>query len=145
MFHPFSESDISFPKSNYPPIVYATLFIPELLSDEDRVIYLDSDTIVVGSFKDLIGIDLKNNYCAAVLDVPLPNFKDKVGFSSQDNYYNSGVLLMDLDKLRKDNIQDKLVASIDKQVKYADQDVLNIVLKGRILTIPPKYNFFGFL
>ena len=83
-------------------------------------------------FNDLIDVyelDLGNNVIAAV-----PTRTNK--------YINSGFLLMDIEKIRKEKIYDKwILESKEHQYKNPDQDVLNYTLIGRILFLPLRYNF----
>lgn len=142
IFYPFNPEG-QMPKSDYHPIVNAILFTPGLIN-ADKLLFLDADTIVLDSLKELYQTDLKDNYCAAVYDVIPPYFKQKIGFSKEDKYFNSGFVFMDLEKMRKDDIEDKFLKELSKEYKYPDQDILNRVLKGKILTLPPKYNFHGY-
>lgn len=142
IFYPFNPKS-EMPKSDYHPIVNAILFIPNLIN-VNNVLFLDADTLILGSLKELFNTDLKNNYCGAVFDVIPPYFKEKIGFSKEDKYYNSGFVFMDLEKMRQDNIGDKLLAELSKEYKYPDQDIINIVLKDKIFSLSPKYNFHGY-
>lgn len=143
IFYPFNPTNEQMPKSDYHPIVNAILFTPELIN-ADKLLFMDADTIILDSLKELSQTDLKENYCAAVYDVIPPYFKEKIGFSKEDKYFNSGFVFMDLEKMRNDNIEGKFMNELSKEYKYPDQDILNRVLKGKILTLSPKYNFHGY-
>ena len=140
-FYPFS-CNVKIPKSSYPPIGYATIFLSELLPI-DKVIYVDGDTLILNSFKNLMQLDLKNNYAAGVLD-PSPSIgRKELGFSENEPYFNAGVLLFDLKKIKENGIQEKFTEEAKKPYKCHDQDIINYVLKDKISIIPIKYNFFG--
>lgn len=141
-FYPF-EITVKIPSSSYPPIGYSTLFLSEFLN-EDKIIYLDADTLVLNSLKDLNNYDMEKYYCGAVLDVPLPTVKEDLGFSSNDEYFNAGFLLLNLKKIREDNIYDLFLKNITKSYRFHDQDIINVCLKNKILKLPLNYNLFGY-
>lgn len=123
------------------------LFIGDLLSDDvKRVIYIDCDTVVVRSLKKMWETDLKGKILGAVMEPTIyKNVKEKIGLTDQDPYFNAGVLLIDLETWRKDNIQKVITdfyKSKDGKLFFCDQDAINGALKGRIRPLLPAYNFF---
>ena len=105
------------------------LMLPKLLPNVSRIIYADLDMIFFNDLIDVYELDMGNNVIAAV-----PTRTNK--------YFNSGFLVMDLDKIRKEKFYDKWVhESQTHQYKNPDQDVLNYTLQGRVLFLPLKYNF----
>lgn len=140
-FYPFI-CPVNIPKSTYPPIGYATIFLADIL-DVDKVIYIDGDTLILNSFKELMLMDLESYYAAGVLD-PSPSIgRRELGFLDEDNYFNAGFILFNLKKIREENIQEKFLIEAIKPYKCHDQDIINVVLKNKICTVPIKYNFFG--
>lgn len=123
------------------------LFAAEALPDAvKKAIYLDCDTVILGNLEPLWNTDLKG---ALIGMVPEPTvyeeMKASIDLAKDDPYYNSGVLLMDLERWRQEGLQDKLLQYyIDKggDLFACDQDTLNGALKGRICSLSPKYNFF---
>jgi lipopolysaccharide biosynthesis glycosyltransferase len=68
-------------KSNLPLGAYSRLFVSSLLDDDiSKVIYLDSDSLVVGSFKEIWNCDISDYYCAGVLDNTMPYYKYLLAF-----------------------------------------------------------------
>ena len=123
------------------------LFMAEVLPpDLNRVLYLDCDTVIVQSLKKLWTVDLRDCIAGAVMEPTIyKEVKDSIGLGEKDPYFNSGVLLIDLKKWREEEIQKKLLAFWKKKggkLFASDQDVINGTLKGRILSLPPRYNFF---
>lgn len=109
-----------------------------------RMLYLDADTIVNGSLKNLMDIDLQGNVVAMAVDSLGGFHKADIGLEESDSYYNSGVILFDMDAWRKGKITEKIVDHIlHRRAQYPspDQDLLNIVCKDRILKLMPQYNF----
>ena len=118
--------------------------IPDLCTDLDRVLYLDCDTMVDGSIKELFTLDMKDNYVAAVKDVwDVKKHLKRLDMKS-DSYFNSGMLLMNCELFRKDSIFDKIREySLEnkKIIKFCDQDTLNKVIDTKKIDLPQKYNF----
>ncbi len=109
----------------------------------DRIIYIDADTVVEGSLSGLAGMDLQGKSLGMVLDSLCGQYKKEIGVGSEEPYYNSGVILFDtgawLEKKYTERIVDFLVKE-GGQFTNPDQDLLNIVCKGDIFTLPPVYN-----
>lgn len=71
--------------------IYARLFISTLLpKDVDKILYLDCDSLIVDSYKELWNLEISNYYCAAVLDGINTSVKEKLGFKKDEIYINSG-------------------------------------------------------
>ena len=125
------------------------IFLPELLPDSGRVLYLDADTIVVRSLDPLRELDLGDNYVAAVTNVFLPQHLDRLrtlGLASPNAYFNSGVLLFNLDAMRRDDCTAALhdyAASRSARLEWPDQDTLNSVLGERRLPLVPQWNYMN--
>jgi lipopolysaccharide biosynthesis glycosyltransferase len=115
-------------------------------ADCRRVIYLDADLIVLGDLRDLWRIDLRGAPIGAVADAYLDPraFAQRWGLAQEGpGYFNSGVLLIDLEQVRA---QQSFKAAIDfveqhaNELKFADQDALNYVFWGRWRPLPPTWN-----
>lgn len=132
-------SKVSFIKGNndfdnshrrgWPIAMWYRLMLPKLLPNVSRIIYADMDIVFFNDLIDIYEYDLGKNVIAAVP-------------TRLDGYINSGFLLMDLDKIRREKFYDKwIVASQENDFKNPDQDTLNYTLRGRIAFLPLKYNF----
>jgi lipopolysaccharide biosynthesis glycosyltransferase len=130
-------------------ISQATLYrlqLPKLLPQLDRVLYLDCDVIVIDSLSLLWNIPLDGNLIGAVCDCnrKLEEHKHNLGIAGE--YINAGVLLMDLHAMRNHNIceefQKQLECSTDR-ITMADQDIINIILQGKIRILDLRYNLSG--
>lgn len=125
---------------------YRTL-LPELLPEVERVLYLDADTLIMGSLDTLWSTDLESNVIGAVAN-PLYPFMDtefmrNLGLKPGRDYFNSGVLLMDLARWREQGLTQELhafVATHGAAQQWPDQNALNAVLRGRWLSLPPRWN-----
>lgn len=112
------------------------LALPDLFYSDGVVLWLDIDTIVEQDISDLFDIDLCGNYLAAV-EEPV---RSKYPFQ----YYNAGVMLMDLKLIWRDGIHRKWYELINS-IPYTalDQDVINLTCQGYILTLGPEWNSSG--
>jgi lipopolysaccharide biosynthesis glycosyltransferase len=113
-------------------IVFARLWLAKQLPLEDRCLYLDSDTMVRGDLSELYSTDLNGKSYGMVMGC-VPEYG-----------YNSGVILMDLKKLRDDNKWDKLNEHLAKYAKtyfLPDQTVINRFYKDDIFELQLKYNY----
>lgn len=135
----------------FPPIVYARMFLAELLSrDIKRVLYLDADTLVLSPLDPLFSMPLGNKVAAAVTDpqaMRVANGRDVRNnrdlFDPSQPYFNSGVLLLDLPAWRALDIADKISTLGKKGVLsrlYFDQDLLNLLLRGHWLELDRLWN-----
>lgn len=114
-------------------------FIPQLDYDYEKGIYLDCDIVVLGDIEELFDIDLKDAPLAAVEDTISERYYKKWGLK---NYFNAGVLLLNIKKLREETSALKLVQKtleLSGSIKYLDQDVLNILYANTALFLPPKF------
>lgn len=139
--------DFSFDTTGWSPIVLARLLIDRLLPDSvQRILYLDGDTIVRGSLKDLWDTDLKG--CAIGASLEPTYAHDKKGLIGLKGmpYYNAGVLLIDLANWRNNNVGEKIISfysSYNGRLFSNDQDAINGSQKGKIYTLSPKYNYYN--
>ncbi len=127
------------------------LFIPRVLVAYERLVYLDVDLVVCQDISELYATDLAGCLFGAVRDYGAANlmrsspshreFAEKHGFSEWDEYVNAGVLLMDLAALRAADLLDRLLpVAVDAAGFSCDQDALNIICRGRICHLDPKWN-----
>lgn len=126
------------------------ILIPDILSNLDKVLYLDADLFVNIDILELWKIDLDHYCLAAVKDIDILNqsiiaLPVTKGELRYDEYFNSGVLLMNLKEIRihgnmKDEIVNYLISHPESNLP--DQDALNVVYKGKVKFIDPKFNRF---
>jgi lipopolysaccharide biosynthesis glycosyltransferase len=127
-------------------IVWWRLFLPELIDGVDRVLYLDCDTLVLSSLRPLWDEDLGARVLAAVANVVEPPMREHVAALGVDyvgGFFNAGVLLLQLDRMRDERSTDELVdyaVRHHKTLTWNDQDALNVVFKGRWHSLHPRWN-----
>ena len=120
--------------------------IPTILSNVGKVLYMDGDVLVQDDLLELYNLDIRGKYAAVVKDIISERNPRHLQFLHYPYkyYFNSGMMLMNLTKMRKDNITDKLVEyRINGINHFMDQDTLNIVLGRNICFVDPRYNFLN--
>lgn len=132
----------------YTRTVYARYFLPELLFDLDKVLFLDCDIVVKKSLKTLWNFDVSDVFFSMSHDVfnlyAMPSKKSENGMNYI--YGNSGVLLINLKKWREESFTQKFLENItilDKAhgLGYPDQDVLNYTVNEKKLLLPARFNY----
>lgn len=118
---------------------YYRILLPSLLPEE-RCIYMDCDIICRSSLDELWRTTLASCPVAAVRDIDADRHADRLGLPQ---YFNSGLLLMNLNAMRKEKIQEQCLQFIrehSERIVMHDQDVLNCVLDGRIHKLGMTWN-----
>ncbi len=136
-------------KSNrYPKEIYyrlfASIYLPKNL---DRILYLDTDIVVINDIKPLYYKNIHNNYYLASTHIRkvIHKFNEKrLHMNKEHLYVNSGVLLINLKELRKNFSKDKIYEYVIRhknKLLLPDQDIISGVYKGKIGTLNSlKYN-----
>ena len=141
--------DKLYTRDYYSKTTYFRLFIPNLYPQYDKVLYLDSDIVILDDIANLFDTDLGDNLVAAAPDDVIQfhpvfqTYAEKVvGVADYHRYFNAGVLLMNLHQLRRFKFQEKFVYLLDK-IKFSvaqDQDYLNRLCKGRVKLVDRTWN-----
>lgn len=120
------------------------IYLPEILKDVDKVIYMDGDTLTLKDLRPLYDMDIKNEYAAVAKDgiyYRFPKEMAEMGLDKRGFYFNSGVMLQNLKLQRQDNITNKLVEYIKTHNDFfGDQDVLNVVFGNKLKLMSYRYN-----
>lgn len=130
----------------FPKSIYFRFLIPDILFDQTKALYLDCDIVVNGPLSYLEDLNLSNYACAAVLDQmsDMVQLHNRLSLPVDKDYFNSGVLLMNLEFWRDHKISEKLTTFISDNsdiCRYPDQDALNMVLLDKVFFLPLTYNF----
>lgn len=144
---------------------YYRLKIPTILKEYDRVIYIDSDTVVLRDILDLEDVDLGENLVAATRDIVMAGFrkyktpstsqtgkleaeqylKKYLNMTSPEKYFQAGIIVFDVNRLNASTYENDISKALTtKNYWFLDQDILNIVLDGKVKLIDQRWNaLFG--
>jgi lipopolysaccharide biosynthesis glycosyltransferase len=126
------------------------LFLPSLLPACPKVLYLDTDTLVLQNLWPLYEEQLGTNIIAAVATPIAVNegHCERIGIDPAHGYFNGGIQLMNLQLMRDENFTEQALQIGQVQYKkltFADQDVFNILARGRWKKLHPKWNAISYL
>ena len=152
------EKKLSFPNLSDVHVSEATyyrLFINEYIDNTiETLIYVDSDIICINPFEDVLNEELNKlveskNTIAAKTEFEVNNKEGLERFGIKDkNYFNAGVLLIDYQKWLKEKVGKKLIKNLSlnkDELKYWDQDLLNIYFEGNFQELNNHLNFKVYL
>ena len=128
--------------AQYPREMYYRLLAGQMLPDGlSRVLYLDPDILVINPLRELWETDMQGNMFAAAAHTgktELANNVNRIRLGTDHDYYNSGVLLIDLERCRSEVSPDELFAFVRehrRELVMPDQDLLNAVYGDSILPL----------
>ena len=132
----------------YTQTTYYRLFIANLYPQYDKIIYVDTDVVVRGDISQLYNIEIGDNLVGAtredyVMTDPYiqPYFVKVLGLPRHEDYFNAGLLLMNLDQFRKQKFEDQFVDLLNKyKFVVQDQDYLNVICQDKVEYIDPMWN-----
>lgn len=147
--HIVDDADFRDLKLNIPHVSRHTYYryaIADLFPQLGKALYLDVDLVVRGSLAELWSTDLTGFLCAGVRDLWIDriHYKPEIGFGLDELYVNAGVLLLNLAEMRREGLFRQLcdkTVELEGRIRFQDQDVINIVCRGRILELPERFNF----
>ncbi len=165
--------DIGFLMSNYPPPhlrengfwsidIYSKFLIFELLTSYNKVLYLDTDLILMNDISYLLNLDLTGYYLAScpgllaiVYSLKMPwqyNYlTKKINLKNKFNYINIGVSLFNVQEIVNNQINfgDNLLQTLFNKAKLAyiapEQDIINELFHGKIYPLDISWNIFSLL
>lgn len=136
-------------QKRYPLEIYFRIFAAQYLpQDIDRILYIDTDTLVINSLKDLYNMDFEGNYFIATTHVGklLKKINDvRLDLEKEDKYINTGVMLMNLEILRKIDIKNEINKFLENnslKLILPDQDIISSIFGEHIKLVDSLlYNF----
>lgn len=132
--------------------MYYRLLIADILPNNiKKAIYLDSDLIVCNDIGLLWDLEIGENALMAAQDLDVPfvssayglNQYQELGLSPDCKYFNSGVLVMNLEVWRTEEIRKKVMEYVlhnQSHIRFPDQDGLNAILAKKCLELDPRWN-----
>lgn len=126
-------------------VVYARLQIPEILKDEKRALYLDCDIVVKKDLKELYDGDMEGYSIAAVPDGKgdQERSRRRLSLSEKKEYFNAGVMMMDLSMLRKNRKFQETIEycrTTEMELELNEQDALNMIFGNEFKRVPKIWN-----
>lgn len=121
------------------------LFIGDIFKNIniDRLIYLDSDTLVTSSrIEKLVGLDMNDHLLGACLDPWSENYRSIFNLPNNGKMFNTGVLLINIRQWKLQSIDEKIKRLIIKRNTFiqGDQGLLNEIFHGNFFILPASYN-----
>lgn len=120
---------------------YYRLLAPELIPEYDKAIYADVDILFRMDLNRIYTIDVSDCFACAVRALGISNDTQGIAYLKSIDldprqYYVSGFLLMNLQKMRENKLVPQFIKQAENRYKYQDQDILNIVCKGYLKSLP---------
>ncbi len=125
----------------YSESIFYRIFIPSLFPELKKAIYLDCDIVLNDDIAKMYNTDIGDNILGAVNDESVTltpefiSYVNEVIGVSEKKYINSGVLLINCEKFREEQIEEKMLSLIEKynfRTVAPDQDYLNYLCKDKI-------------
>ena len=144
---PYIKNLRNYSHSHYSIEMYYRILIPEILSNYKKAVYLDCDLVLNTDVAKLFNTDLKNNILAGVInDITTDHMKSYLKQTlniSLDEYFNSGVLVINNELFNQKNIKEKCFELLNTHQKLMcpDQDILNLACQGNVLLLGNEWNF----
>lgn len=151
---PFREYCTSFGVRGHLSVAaYYRLYISSICKEFSKILYMDCDVLCMVDVASLYHMDMGDCLVTAAYDKPIQYvdsewlegaraYIESLGMKDAKQCFNSGVLVMNLERMRCEHLEQKLleVAAVNKKY-WHDQSVLNICCQGRVNWVPEKWNF----
>lgn len=132
----------------YSKTTYFRLYIAEMFPQYKKVIYIDSDTIVLGDISKLYDTDIGDNYVGACNEQAMVqtevygNYVEKVMGISRHKFFNAGMILINCEQFRKNKVLDQFfnLLGIYSFVVTQDEDYLNVICKDKVYWLHNGWN-----
>ncbi|MFY0543721.1 glycosyltransferase family 8 protein [Brevibacillus sp. H7] len=123
---------------------YYRISLPDLLNkDVQKALYLDTDVIVTDDITKLWNTNIDDYTIAAVKKPNFDRYKD-LSIPKKANYFNAGVMLINVQRWREEDISKKVLEFIHNnpsKIQFYSQDPLNAILHGKWLKLGPEWNY----
>ena len=140
------------PKNNWSISMYYRIFIPFIMKNYEKVLYLDSDVCVNKDITELFDIQFNDKQILVVKDSISPVLAQNkkrlkymirtLNLKNPENYFNSGMIMFNNNNIDKEFYKNEILRAFNiKDLLYPDQDILNVVFENKIKLIPTKWNY----
>ena len=132
----------------YTKAIYYRIFIPDLFPQYDKILYVDCDVVLLEDISKLYNQSLDDNIFIAVHEETMTvmdvfgNYSEKFLGVKRENYFNSGLLLINVKKYIEEKIEERFIAFMHKyKFEVApDQDYLNFLCKDKVKYVDVGWN-----
>lgn len=159
----FSELNEVHTRAHFSASTYARLFIPQLFKNYQKVVFIDSDTVVRTDLASLLDLDIGTNLVAAVKDIVMEGFvkfgamsesedgimpaeaylKTVLGMTNPDAYFQAGIIVFNIEQMVKEDTFAELMKTLKaKKYWFLDQDIMNKVFYERVHFLPLEWNVY---
>ncbi len=159
----FEEIKNAYIRPPFTAATYARLFIPKLFRAFDKVVFIDTDTVVEKDLAVLIETPLGNNLVGAVRDIVMEGFvkfgniaqsdagvqtakeylQQTLQMPDTDNYFQGGIMVFNIEQMNIEDTYPKLMKElVGKQYWFLDQDIMNKVYYNRVHFLPLEWNVY---
>ena len=151
----FANTQLFIASASYAEEAYYRVLTPWILADYDRAIVMDSDIIIKSSLKELYETDLHGMCLGGVKDIVYQGFlnadhhkdydyaKNEMGMDQPYDYVNTGVLLMDLKKIRSEYKRDEMIKFMgEHKYRIQEQDALNVLFEKKFYFLDLCWNYY---
>ncbi len=131
----------SYTVATYNRIIVAQVLYPSI----SKLLYIDADTLCVGKISELKKLTFNGKMILAVLDSGdwLSAHKKEINIPDTQDYFNAGVLYIDLQKWNEFEMSEKMIKLLnERKLSFQDQDAINLLAGEQIQAIPVKFNQF---
>lgn len=130
--------------------MYYRFLIPEICTDRERAIYLDCDMIVRSDLAELMSVDMQGAAiagCRNLMHSRMHSYVSRELGIDPLGYINSGMLVMDILACRSMDLTNRMSDELSRrpELRYPDQDLINIIFCGRIRYLPAEWNYLWHL
>ena len=141
------EGDSSLKSINveHPRITKAALnkfYLGDFVPDADKLLFLDGDTLLFRGFLSIFDTEISNAYAAVVPDMFAMRYLNCHNELGLDFYYNTGVMLLNLNKIREDGLAEKFVNDMMRRsnARFMEQDTINVVFDCHVVKLGLAFN-----
>jgi lipopolysaccharide biosynthesis glycosyltransferase len=128
-------------------VVYGKWLLADIVSEEvGRILYIDSDTMVRGSLRDVIEMDMKGQPIAISMDLMNIHIRKELQLSYDKKFYNTGMVLIDVNEYREQKCLDIFmnhIVNVRKDYKISEQDIATVCWQDKITPMAMEYNYIS--
>ena len=115
----------------------------ELIKNVNRIIYLDGDTLTYNDLTEMYNLNMSNLYFRGIREIVSKSYEKDI---NKSKYICDGVMLMNLELIRKDNVYKKFrnyyCSYYKKKIYFGDQHIINALFRDKIGFLPPKFGIW---